>query len=147
MKPNKSWGLVIAIALFFPACGSKDNPVQNPTQETEVTPVLTISSDNQTLSSDGGSITISFISSGTWTATANVDWITLSQTQGSPGNVSIRITVPQNEGYDQRDGLVVISSESITKSISITQKQLDALLVTSNSIILDEEAKYLRRLL
>lgn len=132
-------GLVIANALILPACGSKDNPVQNPSKESEMTPELTISSDNPTLSSEGGSATISFKSSSAWTATTNVDWITLSQAQGTAGNISLTVTVLKNEEYDQRDGLVVISSGDITKSISITQKQMDALLITSNSIILDEE--------
>ncbi len=138
MTRNKTIGWALVCALILSACGSKDNPDPNPGKDPEKAE-LTITSESQTLSSDGGSATVSFSATRDWTATANVDWIVLGQTTGGPGKTTITVTVKKNEAYDQRDGLVVISSGGLSKSAAVIQKQLDALLVTSNSIILDGE--------
>ena len=125
--------LTISACSKTPTNGN-DIPSSENTQKTEVT----ITTNSQTLSSNGGNATIVFKTTDSWIATTNVDWITIEQTSGGAGNNTIRITVKSNDDYDQREGLVVISSGDITKSVSITQKQKDALLLTSNSIILDD---------
>lgn len=141
MKLTRLFGLVIPAVMILSACG-KDNPATGPSKETpgtDVAPGVTISTSSQTLSSDGGTATIAFTATGSWTATSNVDWVVINQTQGNSGSITLTITVKANEEYDQRDGLVVISCGNVSKSVSVTQKQKDALLVTSNSIILDGE--------
>lgn len=135
--------------LFLQSCVGKEDPVQNPANQNPVSqnpnqgtpnaPEVSITTTNQTLSSAGGNATIAFSATGAWTATSNVDWITLAQTSGNPGSVTINVTIKENGEYDQRDGLILISSGNVSKSISVVQKQKDALLVTSNSIILDEK--------
>ena len=125
------------ILIAFSACSKGPNN-GDPSSEIKPTAEVTISTTSQTLSSDGGNATIAFKATGSWAATTNVDWITIDQTSGNSGNVTINISVKKNEEYDQREGLVVISSGDVTKSITVTQKQMDALLLTSNSIILDD---------
>ena len=141
MKAIRIIELVVPAILILSACG-KDNPSNHsndPTPGKEVTPDVSISTTSQTLSSDGGTATIAFTATGSWIATSNVDWVVINQTQGNSGSITLTITVKANEEYDQREGLIVISSGNVSKSVSVTQKQKDALLVTSNSIILDGE--------
>ncbi len=141
MKAIRIIGLVVPTILILSACGKDNpsNPSDDPTPGKEVTPEVSISTTSQTLSSDGGTATIAFTATGSWTATSNVDWVVINQTQGNSGSITLTITVKANEEYDQREGLIVISSGNVSKSVSVTQKQKDALLVTSNSIILDGE--------
>ena len=141
MKAIRIIGLVVPTILILSACGKDNpsNPSNDPTPGKEVTPDVSIATTSQTLSSDGGTATIAFTATGSWTATSNVDWVVINQTQGNSGSITLTITVKTNEEYDQREGLIVISSGNVSKSVSVTQKQKDALLVTSNSIILDGE--------
>lgn len=134
-------GFALALPFLFLSCGGKDDPVQNqnPQQGNETTPTVTITTPNQTISSDGGTISIVFKANGAWTASSSVDWLVFNQTSGSSGNASITATVRENSSYDQRDGIVIISSGTVSKSITVTQKQKDALLLTSNTILLDEQ--------
>lgn len=139
MKRTTYFLAILAMMFILPSCGSKENPIPNPGNDPAKTTEITIASPSHTLSSDGGNATISFTTNGSWTAVSNVDWIVLQQTSGDAGSISINIIVKENKDYDQRDGLVIISSSNVSKSVSVVQKQRDALLVTSNSIILDEE--------
>ena len=130
--------VALAILIAFSACSKGPNN-GDPSSEIKPSSEVTITTNNQTLSSEGGSATIAFKTTGSWIATANVDWLTIDQTAGGGGNNTINITGKKNEEYDQREGLVVISSGEISKSVTVTQKQKDALLLTSNTIILDEQ--------
>ena len=149
MKRIIFFGMALIAVVFLPSCVGKEDPVQNPvnqnptnqnpSQGNQTAPEVSITTGSQTLSSAGGNATIAFSATGAWTAASNVDWITLGQTSGNPGSVTINVTIKENGEYDQRDGLILISSGNVSKSISVVQKQKDALLVTSNSIILDEK--------
>lgn len=149
MKRIILFGMALIAVVFLPSCVGKEDPVQNPvnqnptnqnpSQGNQTAPEVSITTGSQTLSSAGGNATIAFSATGAWTAASNVDWITLGQTSGNPGSVTINVTIKENGEYDQRDGLILISSGNVSKSISVVQKQKDALLVTSNSIILDEK--------
>lgn len=139
MKRTTFFLAILAMMFILPSCGSKENPIPNPGNDPAKTTEITIASPSHTLSSEGGNATISFTTNGSWTAVSNVDWIVLQQTSGDAGSININIIVKENKDYDQRDGLVIISSSNVSKSVSVVQKQRDALLVTSNSIILDEE--------
>ena len=141
MKQNHSPQLLLIMAnlLVMSACTKTPiNGNENSSPEDKPAVEVTITTGSQTLSSDGGNATIAFKTTTSWNATTNVDWIAIEQTSGGAGNNTIRISVKSNEEYDQREGLVVISSGDIAKSVSVTQKQKDALLLTSNSIILDD---------
>ncbi len=139
MKRTILFLAILAMMFILPSCGSKENPIPNPGNDPAKTTEITIASPSHTLSSEGGNATISFTTNGSWTAVSNVDWIVLQQTSGDAGSININIIVKENKDYDQRDGLVIISSSNVSKSVSVVQKQRDALLVTSNSIILDED--------
>lgn len=143
MKTLHSLLAVLFIVFSLISCSSGDDPISggngDPSGSTDkVTPSITFTTPNQTISSDGGNVSVTFNSSGKWSATTNVDWININNSSGNSGSSTITITVKENSSYDQRDGLLVVTTDKVSKSITITQKQLDALLVTSNSILIDE---------
>lgn len=61
------------------------------------------------------------------------DWISISTSSGS-GEGSIRCILKENTGYDERSASIVISVEGFTKTVRVTQKQKDALLVSASKV-------------
>ena len=119
--------LFLFLQLGFSACQSDDS---------HEPPVATIqiATNDPTVTSQASEVTISFTSSDAWTASSNVDWISLDQKSGVAGSATIKAQVAQNTTYDQRNGAITIKAGSVNKQMTITQKQLDALTVSSNKI-------------
>lgn len=119
--------LFLFLQLGFSACQSDDS---------HEPPVATIqiATNDPTVTSQASEVTISFTSSDAWTAASNVDWISLDQKSGVAGSATIKAQVAQNTTYDQRNGAITIKAGSVNKQLTITQKQLDALTVSSNKI-------------
>lgn len=91
------------------------------------------------INTEGGISTLSFVASSDWTAevtagTRSVDWLTVSPTAGKAGEVTLQINAQPNTSYDERNAAVRLSSGSYEKVITVTQKQLDALIVSSNKV-------------
>ena len=109
--------------------GGKENEGKQPQIELNVT-----SSDFTT---NGGTNTISFTASAEWTAQLSNDraasWCSVSPASGPAGNASITITTTPNDTPDERTASVVIKSGKTSKTIKVSQKQKDALTITSSS--------------
>ena len=123
--------LFLFLQLEFSACSSDD-----PTEALDEPPVasIQIATNDPTVSNQAGEVTISFTSSDAWTASSNVDWISLDQKSGTAGSATIKAQVAQNTTYDQRNGAITIKAGSVNKQLTITQKQLDALTLSTNKI-------------
>lgn len=107
-------------------------------EEVIVNPSIQLSgSSSHTLDVSGGDITISFTSAKAWTARSGQNWCKVSPSSGQAGTYTLTITVDENTTYDERNTQVTVQSETVSKSITITQKQKDALTVTSNKIEID----------
>ena len=69
----------------------------------------------------GDSKTVAVSCEGAWTASANVDWVTLNQTQGE-GDSEVVITVAENQEFTPREASVVfVSPSDLTAFVSIHQ--------------------------
>ena len=130
--------------LLFVVCSCKDDN-DNPTPP-EPSPEITIPSSenlNPVLSQEGGTVSISFTTTADWTAslvnTRAESWITVTPSSGSKGKNEITITTTTNETYDERNATVVLKCGSAFKNIVVTQKQKDALTVTSSKYEVDGE--------
>lgn len=55
-----------------------------------------------------------------WTATKTVDWITLSPNSGKGGNMNISVT--ENKSDIERNGVVSVTVNNITKSVLVNQR-------------------------
>ena len=90
----------------------------------------------QVIGSNGGDVFVSFTAIGPWTAQilnlrAN-DWLTITPENGDAGLSQIMLSVSPNETYDERNATVILKCGSIKREIVLTQKQLNALLLSSS---------------
>ena len=94
------------------------------------------------IGSDGGTFTVTFTASGDWTASVNavtrtLDWLSVSPTQGGAGTVTLQISAQPHESYDERNAAVLLTCGNAQQTITVTQKQKDALLVNSHKVEMD----------
>jgi len=136
MKANKLIELTLAaIMLIFAACsGGDDNGGSNSGGNTDPKSSVNITTSSPTVPQAGASTTVSFVVSGSWTASSNQSWCHVSPTSGNQGTTTITVTCDDNDTYDERNATVTIKCGNASSSITVTQKQKDALLVTSNKI-------------
>ena len=112
-------------------CGCKDNkqPV-----EPEVKGSITLQGEASVVISDeGGSAQIAFIATADWTATTEDEWLTVTPRSGQAGETGITVTAPRNDSYDERVARVVLASGEDSKTVTVTQKQKGALLLTESN--------------
>lgn len=83
----------------------------------------------------GGNSVIQFVAKTNWSASVNTTkseaWCSISPTSGSAGNVSLNISAKPNDTFDERNAAITLRAGSDTKTITVNQKQKDALTVTS----------------
>lgn len=88
------------------------------------------------ISQQGGTIYIPFTVTGEWSATMINDradsWITIDPSSGNSGDIELSVTTTANETYDERNATIVLQCGDDKKEIVVTQKQKDALTVTSS---------------
>ena len=129
--------LSLFMLLLSVVCSCKDdnNEPTPPEPSSEIT-IPSSENLNPVLSQEGGTVSISFTTTADWTAslvnTRAESWITVTPNSGSKGKNEITITATTNETYDERNATVVLKCGSASKNIVVTQKQKDALTVTSS---------------
>lgn len=123
--------LFLILGMMVSACSS-DDPYETPNEQP--TESIRFATEDPTVSNEAVEVDISFISSAAWSASSNVDWISLDATSGAAGSATIKARVAQNSTYDQRNGAITIKAGTVSKQLTITQKQLDALTISSNKI-------------
>ncbi len=135
--------LFVMLLMVVSACGGSDDEITPPEPET---PAITIpDSENlrPVLNQEGGTVSISFTTTADWTAslvnTRAENWITVTPNSGSKGKNEITITTTANETYDERNATVVLKCGTVSKNIVVTQKQKDALTVTSSKYEVDSK--------
>ena len=126
---------------WLAGCSSEkdETPVEpsKPTIELAVSESLT-----PTVGTEGGTTTLTFTASGSWTASVNavtraVDWVSVQPTSGEAGTVTLRITTQANDTYDERNAVIRLTCGTAQQTVTLTQKQRDALIVTSNKVEID----------
>ena len=152
-KFNKHRGFRVFLFLFalpmmwLTACSEDEGketpePVPEPDQ-----PAIVIPDTENTapvMEQAGGTTALRFTASAAWTAEANAitraaDWISVQPTHGEAGDVTLTITTQPNNTYDERNAAIVITCGKEQKTLTVSQKQRDALLVSSNKIELEAD--------
>ena len=118
--------LIASFSLYY--CAKSETDLVKPNIE------FNNSVNNLILSQTSGSINISFNSALEWTASCDQSWCDISSSSGKAGNSTISVNVSDNTTYDDRNASIKISSGTISKIFTITQKQKDAI-ITGNSKI------------
>ena len=132
--------------LVFAACsesdvdnGDNNGGGQTPPKQPEIT-LSTTAADFLT---DGGSNVITFTSSEAWTAqvvnSRADDWCSIEPTSGPAGSAKITVTTTENDTPDDRTASIIIKAGTASKTINVSQKQKDALTVTSSKFEVSAE--------
>ena len=105
-------------------------------QEKPKQPEITLNATSADFSTNGGSDEITFTSSVAWTAevvNSRADaWCSINPTSGEAGDAKITVTTKANDTPDDRTASIIIKAGSASKTINVSQKQKDALTVTSS---------------
>lgn len=126
--------LLVALCTGFYSCSSDDLDKK----ESVITPEIAIETGtNINFTSSAGEQTLSFSTNTDWSIaianTANGEsWCSVTSISGKAGSNNIKIKVTENTGYDDRNVSLTIQVGSVTKTIIVTQKQKDALTLTTD---------------
>lgn len=106
---------------------------------------ITIEKTDYSVSSAENTLNIQFEVNGNWNATisdtqAN-SWIELVKAQGEAGNNTLSVKIKNNDTYKERKANIILTSGREQKTITITQKQKNALLISSNTIEADKRGQ------
>ena len=135
--------LFVMLLFVVSACGGNEDDITPPEPETPAITVPDSENLRPVLNQEGGTVSISFTTTADWTAslvnTRAESWIIVTPSSGSKGKNEITITTTANETYDERNATVVLKCGSASKNIVVTQKQKDALTVTSSKYEVDSK--------
>ena len=141
-------GMAAALSvLLIAACdpeGSLPTPEPDPTPNISISSSggVSVSSDGNAtaeISADGGSVSLSFNSATTWTATGGNDWCSVSPASGGAGNVSVTLTVKPNDTADDRTATIILQSGSVRRSLTLKQSAGSKMTVSPTSIDVSAE--------
>ncbi len=132
--------LLVLLAIIAFSCGKSEpdntepTPVPKPTDKIEL---ATGTDPNPVIATDGGTLSVTFNTSTSWSAQAVNDradaWCSVSPTSGNAGAATITITAKPNTEPDDRSASINIKAGTAQQTIKVTQKQKDALTVTAST--------------
>ena len=121
-----------ALPILLFACSSDDSPA----------PEITITTANEYSIASGvnSRVEVAFTSTYAWQAKVDCNWLVISPTKGEAGNATINVlATEENRTGDVRTATLTITSEEITKNLTITQEALDVINLKSNSYTIGEK--------
>ena len=138
--------IAVIMCVNFTACSDDDSNDNGGSKEAVITP----SGNSQNFfekginfTSDAGSELVEFTTNMDWTlSVANTVggeiWCTASAENGKAGDNAVTVKALENTGYDDRSVTLTIKAGNIEKTIIVTQKQKDAILLTSDKFEVDK---------
>ncbi len=121
-----------ALPILLFACSSDDSP------EPEIT--ITTANEYSIASGVNSRVEVAFTSTYAWQAKVDCNWLVISPTKGEAGNATINVlATEENRTGDVRTATLTITSEEITKNLTITQEALDVINLKSNSYTIGEK--------
>ena len=126
---------LLMVCCWSCSSGGEDGPIPTPTPKPESNKIE-ISGSNPVVEQKTGTATITFTTNAAWTASVgtSTSWLSVSPASGAAGTHTLTVTAQENDTYDERNATVTIKAGSVSKNITVTQKQKDALIVTSNKV-------------
>ena len=137
--------LFLLLSVFLCISCSDDNtttdePTPNPGEPQIEIPATSLTPN---FKSEGGESTIEFTAKSDWSVsvvnTRAESWCSVSPLSGKAGKASLTIRTAANETYDERNATITLRAGTDSKNIIVTQKQKDALLVSSSKIEMKKE--------
>lgn len=144
MNRKNAWlALALSVGIVSFSCSGSDPEIEEKPDAPVVVPQETITCSTTTLTSaaEGGEFPLEFTASSDWSLSVlnGIQWCTVSQTSGNAGSVKVVVKTVANESYDDRNVTLFIKCGSATHSVVLTQKQKNALLLTTTKFELDQQ--------
>lgn len=126
--------LVTLALLFCWSCSSGDPLGLGKLPEIFISPT----EKEPVIEAKGGTSSITFNTTSAWTAsvanTRSNNWCTISPTSGEAGVITLTIVTAENLTPDERNAAITLQGVTASETFTVTQKQKDALTVTSSKI-------------
>lgn len=130
---------VLCLLTALSSCSDDDAPAEiipNPDSEIYFTKSLDFTSDS-------GEAILSFTTNKDWSINVSqsggdVSWCTVFPNKGKVGENQVLVKVIRNEGVDDRNVVLNLAAGDLTKSIVVTQKQKDAITLTTAKFEVDK---------
>ena len=136
------WMVCITLLGTLAACSGKD-PVEGGEEPPVVKPQAAITCAVTTLSSpsEGNETSLEFTAGADWTLSVlnGIKWCSVSSASGSAGNIKVTVKTEPNETFDERNVTLWIKCGTDTHSVVLTQKQKNALLLTTTKYEVPQE--------
>lgn len=143
MKMKRNLFVLPVLGLLLMLCqGCSEDKEENP--PAPESPSITVESEEDipVFDTAGGTLALTFTTTSDWTASVDgtaSGWLSVSPASGEAGTHTLSLVTTANDSYDERNASVTITSGSVKKTITVTQKQKDALILTSNKVELEAE--------
>ena len=134
---------ILSLILVFIAMACSENngnELPAPPQPDNQAPILQVETTvAPVIESAGGSTKITFTAKENWQASivearSDLDWISVKPTSGAAGKHELTVTTTGNTDYAERNAGIKLTSGSESQIITVSQKQKDAILLTSDKI-------------
>lgn len=127
-------GMLLSAVLWSACSDEKENEQQPPAPSVSFT-------DSPTLvfEATGGEAVIRFAANVGWTAQTDQEWCSVSPSQGDATASSLTLSVAENDTPDERNATLILKAGNATARMTFSQKQKDALTVTSSRIEMGSE--------
>lgn len=138
---RKYFFLLNLFVLFFISC-DKDNTPPEPAEINPIGESVALFDQGLVFSSDAGQKEITFSSNRPWTISiiqsGDEEWCNLNILSGSAGETKLIVSVLENTNYDDRMKSIIIQAENVVKTISVKQKNKNALIISNNKFEVDQ---------
>lgn len=130
---------VLCLLTALSSCSDDDAPAEiipNPDSEIYFTKSLDFTSDS-------GEAILSFTTNKDWSINVSqsggdVSWCAVFPNKGKAGENQVSVRVARNEGVDDRNVVLNLTAGDLTRSIVVTQKQKDAITLTTAKFEVDK---------
>ena len=139
--------VLLAAVFLFPGCGQEVEPELEFLDNASSGSGVEIRKSGSTLylnfPSSASSATIELEASQEWTASFLNDraagWCSVSKLSGGKGVASITVSVKENPDYDDRSSSILFESGNLKRTIIVTQKQKEAMLISGKRFDVSQE--------
>ena len=114
-------GILYTFIILLASCGNANEPLPiKPEPPVEVK--WTISPSTVSLSSKGEELNVIVDANGAWTVTSDQSWVSVSPSQGSNGQTSMKISATANPHEETRNAVLTFSSGDYSDTFLVAQE-------------------------
>lgn len=103
------------------------------TKETKVEDGITVKTNDTSVPTEGGVVSIDINSTVAWTAKSSQSWVTISPASGQAGDATVKASVLKNDETDSRVAEITFTAGSKSAKFTITQGQKNDLQLETTS--------------